>query len=166
MTVAEEKKPKVFEGRFRADGLRFGIVVARFNSFITERLLEGAIDAIRRHGGDPADIDVYWVPGAYEIPMTAARIAEKKRDQYDALICLGCVIRGGTSHYEHVCSEALKGVADVARSSGLPVGTGIITTDTIEQAIERAGTKMGNKGAEAALAVIELARLYEEASLT
>ena len=140
------------------------IIVARFNGFITEKLLEGASDCLKRHGTDAAKIDVYRVPGAFEIPMLADKLAAKKK--YDAVICLGCVIRGGTTHYEHVCNESIKGVADVSRKHGIPVGLGIITTENIEQAIERSGTKAGNKGVDAALAVIEMVSLYRAAGLS
>ncbi|MEW6774872.1 MAG: 6,7-dimethyl-8-ribityllumazine synthase [Bdellovibrionota bacterium] len=147
-----------------ASGLSFGIVVARFNGFITERLLEGALDCLRRHGADEGKVDVYRVPGAFEIPMLLSRLASGKK--YDALVCLGCVIRGGTSHYDHVCNEAFKGISSAALESGIPIGAGIVTADSIEQAIERAGSKMGNKGADAALAALEMASLYRAAGLS
>jgi 6,7-dimethyl-8-ribityllumazine synthase len=138
-------------------GARFGIVAARFNSFIVERLVEGALDALRRHGADPAKITIVRVPGAWEIPFACQRLASSKK--LDAVIALGAVIRGSTPHFEHVSNEVSKGVAQVALQSGVPVSFGVLTTDTIEQAIERAGTKAGNKGVDAALAAIELVSL-------
>jgi 6,7-dimethyl-8-ribityllumazine synthase len=150
--------PTYFEGKLNATGLKFGIIVGRFNSFIGERLLEGALDAIVRHGGSDADIDVARVPGAYEIPLTAKKMAESGR--YDAVICLGAVIRGATPHFDYVASEVAKGVAHVSLDSGVPVAFGVLTTDTIEQAVERAGTKAGNKGFDAAMTAIETANLF------
>ena len=145
--------PTFIEGNLDAKGLTVGIVVSRFNSFICERLLEGAIDALVRHGASEADITVARIPGAFEIPLAAkAMIASKK---FDAVICLGAVIRGSTPHFEYVSSEVSKGVASVSLDSGVPVAFGVLTTDTIEQAIERAGTKAGNKGFEAAVTAIE-----------
>ncbi|TGU71394.1 6,7-dimethyl-8-ribityllumazine synthase [Geomonas terrae] len=152
--------PKYVEGKLTADGLRFGIVVGRFNSFIGERLLEGALDALVRHGADDQQITVARVPGAFEIPLTAKKMAETGK--YDALICLGAVIRGSTPHFDYVCAEVSKGVAHVSLDAGIPVAFGVLTTDTIEQAIERAGTKAGNKGFDAAMTVIETANLYRE----
>ncbi|WP_124727282.1 6,7-dimethyl-8-ribityllumazine synthase [Staphylospora marina] len=149
--------PNILEGSLVATGLRFGIVVSRFNAFITEKLLEGALDGLRRHGADDSDIDVAWVPGAFEIGLVADKMAASGK--YDAVIALGCVIRGATTHYDYVCNEAAKGVARASVSHGLPVIFGVITTETIEQAIERAGTKAGNKGWEAATAAIETANL-------
>lgn len=148
---------KTFVGKLTGDGIKVGIVAARFNEFITGKLLEGARDALVRHGADPDDIDVAWVPGAYEIPITARRLAAT--GHYDAVICLGCVIRGATPHFDYVAAEAAKGVAQVALASDVPVIFGVLTTDTIEQAIERAGTKAGNKGADAAVAALEMANL-------
>jgi 6,7-dimethyl-8-ribityllumazine synthase len=148
---------KVFEGHLSATGLRFGIVVSRFNEFITGKLLAGAQDAIRRHGGDEAQVDVAWVPGAFEIPLAAQKLATGGR--YDAVICLGAVIRGSTPHFDYVAGEATKGVAHAMLQTGTPIAFGILTTDTIEQAIERAGTKAGNKGFEAAVTGIEMANL-------
>ncbi|MDF2626907.1 MAG: ribH [Symbiobacteriaceae bacterium] len=148
---------KVFEGHLSAVGLRFGIVVSRFNEFITGKLLAGAQDAIRRHGGDEAQVDVAWVPGAFEIPLAAQKLATGGR--YDAVICLGAVIRGATPHFDFVANEATKGVAQAMLQTGTPIAFGILTTDTIEQAIERAGTKAGNKGFEAAATAIEMANL-------
>jgi 6,7-dimethyl-8-ribityllumazine synthase len=149
---------KVFEGNLLAEGLRFGIVVARFNEFITSRLLSGALDAIKRHGGNEEAIDIAWVPGAFEIPLTAQKMATSGR--YDAVLCLGAVIRGATPHFDFVASEASKGIAKVGLDTGVPTIFGVVTTDTIEQAIERAGTKAGNKGWDAAVTAIEMAQLY------
>jgi 6,7-dimethyl-8-ribityllumazine synthase len=146
------------EGNLTAEGLRFGIVVSRFNSFITDRLLEGALDAITRSGGNEDDITVYRTPGAFEIPAVAKQVVDA--GNIDALICLGAVIRGGTPHFEYVASEAVKGIAQVQLQSNIPVAFGVITPDTLEQAIERAGTKAGNKGFEAAKAGIEMANLF------
>ncbi|RKY63138.1 MAG: 6,7-dimethyl-8-ribityllumazine synthase [Candidatus Latescibacterota bacterium] len=150
--------PKVVQGHLKAEGRRFGIVVSRFNEFITTRLLEGALDCLSRHGAKDEDITVLWVPGSFEIPVTAKKLAESGR--YDALICLGAVIRGDTPHFEYIASEVAKGTAQVALSTGCPVSFGVLTTDTVEQAIERAGTKAGNKGWHAALSAIEMADLF------
>jgi 6,7-dimethyl-8-ribityllumazine synthase len=152
--------PKFIEGKLNAEGLRVGIVVGRFNSFIGERLLEGALDALIRHGADDAMITVARVPGAFEIPLAAQKMA--KSGKYDALICLGAVIRGSTPHFDYVASEVSKGIAHVSLETGVPVAFGVLTTDTIEQAIERAGTKAGNKGFDAAMTVIETANLFKE----
>jgi 6,7-dimethyl-8-ribityllumazine synthase len=149
--------PQFYEGKLEAKGLKFGIVVSRFNSFISERLLEGAIDALIRHGADDKNIHVTRVPGAFEIPLFAKKMAET--GTYDALICLGAVIRGSTPHFDYVASEVSKGVAHVSLDSGVPISFGVLTTDTIEQAVERAGTKAGNKGFEAAVTAIESANL-------
>ncbi|GFE58334.1 6,7-dimethyl-8-ribityllumazine synthase [Geobacter sp. AOG1] len=151
--------PKFFEGKLDAKGLKVGIVVARFNSFIAERLLEGALDALVRHGADDKSIDVARVPGAFEIPLATARMAQSGK--YDALICLGAVIRGSTPHFDYVAAEVSKGVAQVSLSSGVPVAFGVLTTDTIEQAVERAGTKAGNKGFDAAMTAIETVNLLK-----
>ena len=151
--------PYFMEGKLDATGLRFGIVVGRFNSFIGERLLEGALDAIIRHGGADNDIAVARVPGAFEIPLVAKKLADSGK--YDALICLGAVIRGSTPHFDYVASEVSKGVASVSLDTGVPVAFGVLTTDSIEQAIERAGTKAGNKGFEAAVTAIETANLLK-----
>lgn len=148
---------KVFEGHLNAAGLRFGIVVSRFNEFITGKLLSGAEDCIRRHGGDSDSVDVAWVPGAFEIPLTARKLASSGR--YDAVICLGAIIRGSTPHFDYVAAESSKGIAQAMASTSVPVSFGVLTTDTIEQAIERAGTKAGNKGWEAAAGAIEMANL-------
>lgn len=150
---------KIFEGSLQAHGKKFGIVVGRFNSFIAERLLEGALDTLKRSGALEKDIDVARVPGAYEIPLVSQKMVRTKR--YDAVICLGAVIRGATPHFDYVSSEVAKGVAQVSMDSGVPVIFGVLTTDTVEQAIERAGTKAGNKGADCALAAIEMVNLIE-----
>ncbi len=149
-----------FEGTLVGTGLRVAIVVSRFNEFITRQLLEGALDGLRRHGVAAEDVDVAWVPGAFEIPLVAQRLA--RSNKYDALICLGAVIRGATAHFDYVAGQAAAGVANVAVQAGVPVVFGILTTDTVEQAIERAGTKAGNKGYEAALAAIEMATLMRQ----
>jgi len=150
---------KIIEGDLQAKGLRFAIVVSRFNDFINQRLLEGAVDALVRHGAAEEEIHVFRVPGAYEIPVVARRLADK--GGYDALICLGTVIRGATPHFDYVAAEVAKGIAAASMESGLPMAFGVLTTDTIEQAIERAGTKSGNKGADAAVSAIEMARLLK-----
>ena len=150
----------VFEGNFEAKGLKFGIVCARFNEFITSKLLGGAYDAIKRHGGDEADVDVAWVPGSFEIPLVAKKMAESGK--YDAVICLGAVIRGATGHYDMVANEMTKGIATASMQTGVPVIFGVLTTDTIEQAIERAGTKSGNKGFDCANTAIEMANLIKK----
>ena len=151
--------PNIIEGKLDAKGLRVGLLVSRFNSFVSERLVEGAIDALLRHGGEQEDISVVRVPGAFEIPPTAQQMAASGR--YDAIVCLGAVIRGATPHFEYVSAEVSKGVASVAIDSGIPVTFGVLTTDTIEQAIERAGSKAGNKGFDAAMAAVEMANLYK-----
>ena len=151
---------KTYEGGFDAHGMRFGLVVGRFNSFIVDSLEKGAIDTILRHGGDSGAIDVVRVPGAYEIPLAAARMAATGK--YDALIALGAVIRGGTPHFEYVAGEVARGLSTVARERDLPVAFGVLTVDTIEQAIERAGTKAGNKGVEATLSAIEMVDLLRQ----
>lgn len=151
--------PNYVEGKLDATGLRVGIVTARFNSFIAERLLEGALDALVRHGAADGDITVLRVPGAFEIPLAAQKLAATRR--FDALICLGAVIRGSTPHFDYVAAEVSKGVAHVSLDSGIPVAFGVLTTDTIEQAVERAGTKAGNKGFEAAMTAIETANLFK-----
>jgi 6,7-dimethyl-8-ribityllumazine synthase len=148
---------KSFEGMLLGEGLKFGIVVARFNDFITAKLLEGAQDTLLRHGVNEEDIEVTWVPGSFEIPLAAQKLVGTKR--YDAIICLGAVIRGGTPHFEYVAAEVTKGIAQVSLNSGLPVIYGVLTCDTLEQAIERAGTKQGNEGAKSALTAIEMANL-------
>lgn len=145
------------EGMLTGEGRRFAIVVARFNEFIGSKLLDGALDALRRHGAAPGDLTVVWCPGSFEIPLVAKRLAESR--DFDAVICLGAVIRGATAHFDYVAAEVSKGIANAALSSGVPVVFGVLTTDTIEQAIERAGTKAGNKGFEAAMTAIEMANL-------
>lgn len=149
--------PKKYEGQLLAEGLKFGIVASRFNEFITNKLLEGAIDALKRHGTADADIAIAWVPGAFEIPMVAKKMAET--GSYNAVICVGAVIRGSTPHFDYVAAEVSKGVAQVGLQTGVPAIFGVITTENIEQAIERSGTKSGNKGFEAAEAAIEMANL-------
>ncbi len=151
---------KNIDGDLVARGTRFGIVVSRFNSFIGERLLEGALDTLMRHGADAANVEVVRVPGAFEMSLALKAMAESKK--YDALLALGCVIRGGTPHFEYVAGECVKGVAQIGMQYNLPVGFGVLTVDTIEQAIERAGAKAGNKGAEAALSVIEMVNLLKK----
>lgn len=149
--------PELIEGNLDAKGFRFGLIVSRFNSFICERLLEGALDTLTRHGADEEQMTVVRVPGAYEIPLVAKKMAESGK--YDAIVTLGAVIRGGTPHFDYVCAEVSKGVASVSLDSGLPVAFGVLTTDSVEQAIERAGTKAGNKGSEAAMSAIEMVNL-------
>jgi len=149
-----------FEGMLIAKGLRFGIVVSRFNSFISERLLEGAMDALRRSGAEEEDCSVVRVPGAFEIPLATKKMV--KTGRFDAMICLGCVIRGATPHYAYIASEVTKGIASLSLESEIPIAFGVLTTETIEQAIERAGTKVGNKGFDAALSAIEMANLLIE----
>lgn len=151
---------RVIEGELQADGLRFGIIVSRFNDFITTKLLDGAVDALIRHGADRSNIDVVRVPGSFEIPLIAKKLAMK--GSYDAIICLGTVIRGATPHFEYVASEVSKGIAVTSLETGIPVAFGIITSDTIEQAIERAGSKAGNKGWDAAMTAIEMARVIKK----
>ena len=152
--------PNIYEGDLNCNGLKFGVVGSRFNSFITTKLLDGALDAIKRHGGTLDAVDVVWIPGAFETPTVAKKLADSGR--YDALICIGAVIRGATPHFDYVAGESAKGIAQVALNTGVPIIYGIITTDTIEQAIERAGTKAGNKGAEAAVTAIEMANLNKQ----
>ena len=152
-----ERGPNYIEGELTAASRSFGIVASRFNDFIVRPLLDGALDAIKRHGGDLAYVDVVWVPGSYEIPLAAKRLALSGR--YDAVVCLGAVIRGATAHFDYVAGGASSGVSTIALEANLPVIFGVITTETIEQAIERAGTKMGNKGFEAAVSAIEMASL-------
>ncbi len=151
---------KVFEGHLGAQGKKFGIIVSRFNAFIAERLLEGALDTLKRSGAGDDDIEIARVPGAYEIPLLAQKMA--KSDRYDAVICLGVIIRGATPHFDFVANEAAKGIAQVGMETGVPVIFGVLTTDTIEQAIERAGSKAGNKGAECAAVAIEMVNLLAE----
>jgi len=146
---------KIIEGNLTAKDLQIGIVLSRFNDFITSKLFEGAVDCLLRHGGDEKNITVLKVPGSFEIPLAAAKLAEQKK--YDAIICLGTVIRGATPHFDFISSEVSKGIATVSLKHGIPIAFGVLTTDTIEQAIERAGTKAGNKGWDAALTAIEMA---------
>jgi len=150
---------KHFEGMLLGKGLKFGLVVSRFNEFITKKLLGGAQDALLRHGVNQEDIEIAWVPGSFEIPLVAKKLVQTKR--YDAVICLSAVVRGGTPHFEYIAAEVSKGIAKVGLDTGLPVTYGVITADTLEQAIERAGTKMGNKGFDAAVTAIEMANLLK-----
>lgn len=150
---------QVFEGKLVGDGQRIGIVVSRFNEFITNKLLSGCIDTLVRHNVNQEDIDVVWIPGAFEIPLVAQKMVQRG---YDAVICLGAVIRGATPHFEYVSAEVTKGVAQVALNTGVPVIYGVITADTIEQAIERAGTKAGNKGVDAANSAIEMVNIMKQ----
>lgn len=156
--------PQIIEAGLQAEGKRFAIIASRFNDFITERLVGGAMDALKRSGAADTDITLLKVPGAFEIPLAARKLAGT--GSYDAIICVGAVIRGATSHYDYVCAEVSKGIASVSLEAGLPVIFGILTTDTIEQAIERAGTKAGNKGFDAALAAIEMANLMTHIART
>ena len=151
---------KTYEGKLVSKDIKIGIVVSRFNEFITSKLLGGAIDALKRHEVTEDNIEVAWVPGAFEIPLIASKMAKSKK--YDAVICLGAVIRGNTTHYDYVCSEVSKGIANVSLNSDIPVMFGVLTTENIEQAIERAGTKAGNKGFDCAMGAIELVNLIRE----
>lgn len=150
---------KVLEGNYSGKGIKVGIVAARFNEFITSKLVSGALDGLKRHEVNEEDIELAWVPGAFEIPLVAKRMADSGK--YDAVICLGAVIRGATSHYDYVCNEVSKGIASVSLNSGIPVMFGVVTTENIEQAIERAGTKAGNKGYDCALGAIEMVNLMK-----
>ena len=152
--------PRVMEGQLNASGLKIAIVVSRFNSFITERLLAGALDALQRHGCDPDKIDIIKVPGSWEVPLAAGELARQHR--YDAVVCLSAVIRGETPHFDYVAAEAAKGIAHVAAETGVPVAFGVLTTNTLEQAIDRAGAKGGNKGFDAAMTAIEMANLLRQ----
>ncbi len=154
--------PKTFEGNLSAKGLKVAVVAARFNDFIGDRLLSGALDTLVRSGADEDDIDIIRVPGSFEMPVVLRTLAEKRT--YDAIICVGAIIRGSTPHFDYVAAEASKGIARISAEYGIPIGFGIITADTIEQAIERAGTKSGNKGRDAALTAIELANLLKTLS--
>lgn len=151
---------KTLEGKLIAKGLKFGMVLSRFNNFIAERLLEGALDALRRSGAEEEDCAVARVPGAFEIPLAAKKMV--KTGRYDAIICLGCVIRGATPHFEYIATEVTKGIAHLSLESEIPISFGVLITDTIEQAIERAGTKVGNKGFDAAMSAIEMVNLMKE----
>lgn len=155
-------KPKIIEGDMVCRNSKFGIVISRFNSFINESLLSGALDALKRHGADDNDIEVIYVPGAYEIPLAVQKAANAKK--YDAIIAIGSVIRGGTPHFEYVAGECVKGLSQVMMQTGTPVAFGVLTVDTIEQAIERAGTKAGNKGVEAAMSAVEMVNLLKNMS--
>ena len=150
---------KVFEGKLIGDNQRFGIIVSRFNEFITNKLLSGCLDTLTRHGVDSENIDIAWVPGAFEMPLAAQKMVKRN---YDAVICLGAVIRGATPHFEYISAEVSKGIAVVGLETEVPVVFGVLTTDTIEQAIERAGTKSGNKGADAAMTAIEMVDLFKK----
>ncbi|GAA0713919.1 6,7-dimethyl-8-ribityllumazine synthase [Paraclostridium ghonii] len=150
---------KTIEGNLVAKDIKVGIIVGRFNEFIVSKLLGGALDGLKRHGVEEENIEVSWVPGAFEIPLVAKKMAKSKK--YDAIICLGAVIKGSTPHFDYVCAEASKGIASVSLSEELPIIFGVLTTDTIEQAIERAGTKAGNKGYDAAVSAIEMANLLK-----
>ncbi len=152
--------PKVYEGQLIAAGKKFAIVASRFNEFITNKLLEGTLDALKRHGAKDEEIEVAWVPGSFEIPYAAQRMAESGK--YDAVICLGAVIRGSTPHFEYIASEVTKGIAQTGLKTGVPVIFGVITPDTLEQAIERAGAKAGNKGFQAAMSAIEMVNLFDK----
>lgn len=151
---------KVLEGQLTAKNMKIGIIAARFNEFITSKLISGALDTLRRHGAEEDNITLAWVPGAFEIPLVAKKMAQSGK--YDGLICLGAVIRGATSHYDHVCNEASKGIAMVNMETGVPTGFGVLTTENIEQAVERAGTKAGNKGSDTAMAVMEMVNLTKQ----
>ena len=152
--------PKIYEGNLIGSGLTFAIVVSRFNSFVTDGLLEGALDTLKRHGVNMDDVSVFRTPGSYEIPSTAKRLADTGK--FNAIICLGAVIRGATPHFDYVAGESASGIAQVSYATGVPTIFGVITTDTVNQAIERAGTKAGNKGSEAAAAAIEITNLYKQ----
>ena len=152
---------RTIEGKLDAKGLRFGIVISRFNEFISGKLLTGCLDGLTRHGADEKNIDIVWAPGAFELPLLAKKLAETKTNRYDAVICLGTVIRGATPHFDFIAAEVSKGIANVGLETGKPVIYGVLTTESIEQAIERAGTKSGNKGFDAALAAIEMANLMK-----
>lgn len=154
------KEVKVLEGMLNAQGLRFGIVVSRFNEFFTSKLLGGALDTLHRHGANEDDITVAWVPGAFELPLVSKKMAES--DKYDAIIALGTVIRGSTTHYDYVCNEAAKGISQASMATGVPVAFSVVTTENLDQAIERSGTKAGNKGADGAMTAIEMANLLRQ----
>ncbi len=151
---------KIIEGMLTAEGLKFGVVVSRFNEFLTSKLLGGALDTLKRHGAAEDDVTVAWVPGAFELPFIAKKMAESGK--YDAIIALGTVIRGSTTHYDYVCNEAAKAIAQASMSTGVPVAFSVVTTENIEQAIERSGTKAGNKGADGAMTAIEMANLLRQ----
>ncbi len=155
-----DSKYKIFEGGLRAEGLRFAILVSRFNSFITDRLLAGAIDGIERSGGKAADIDIVRIPGAWEFPLTLKAVAARR--EHDAILCLGAVIRGDTPHFDYVAGQAASGIAAISLETGIPVAFGVLTTNTVEQAVDRAGAKSGNKGFDAAMTAIEMANLMKQ----
>jgi len=157
---SQEAAMKVIQGELQAKGLKFAIIVSRFNDFITGKLLDGAVDALIRHGAKEEDVDVVKVPGAFEIPLAAKKVAEK--GAYNAVICLGTVIRGATPHFDYVAAEVSKGIAAASLDTGVPIAFGVLTTDTIEQAVERAGTKSGNKGFDAAVTAIEMAQVFKK----
>lgn len=152
--------PRIFEGKLSAEGFRFAIIVSRFNDFISSKLVEGAMDALKRHGAEDEQISLVKVPGAFEIPLAAKKLAEN--GQFHGIICLGAVIRGSTPHFEYVAAEVSKGIATVALESGIPITFGVLTTENLEQAIERAGSKSGNKGWDAAIAAVEMVNLFKE----
>jgi 6,7-dimethyl-8-ribityllumazine synthase len=158
--MLQEAIMKVIQGELQAKGLKFAIIVSRFNDFITGKLLDGAVDALMRHGAKEEDVDIVKVPGAFEIPLAAKKVAEK--GAYNAVICLGTVIRGATPHFDYVAAEVSKGVAAASLDTGVPIAFGVLTTDTIEQAVERAGTKSGNKGFDAAVTAIEMAQVFKK----
>ncbi len=151
--------PEFIEGHLKAKDFKFGIIVSRFNEFISQRLLDGALDALERHGAQDENIKIYKVPGSFEIPLLASKLAEKQ--SFDAIICLGALIRGETPHFDYLSAEVTKGIANTALKNGIPISYGVITTDTLEQAIDRAGAKTGNKGWDAAIAAIEMVNLYK-----
>ncbi len=153
---------KIYKGQLSAKGNRFGVVVSRFNEFISKQLLEGVLDCLKRHGANEEDIEIAWVPGSFELPIVANKLAQSKK--FNSVICLGALIRGQTPHFDYIAAEATKGIARVAMSTGIPTIYGVITADTLEQAIERAGTKAGNKGWDAALSAIEMADLVKQLS--
>ena len=155
-----QENVKVIEGKYNAQGLRFGIVVSRFNEFFTSKLMSGAIDCLLRHDANKDDITVAWVPGAFELPLVAKKMAESGK--YDAIIALGTVIRGSTTHYDYVCNEAAKGIAQASMATGVPVSFSVVTTENLDQAIERSGTKVGNKGVDGAMTAIEMANLLRQ----
>ena len=160
MTTTNDTDHRVVEGALDASGLRIGLVAARFNEAIVERLVDGAVNALVRHGAKPADVTVAWVPGAFEVPIVLRKMATS--GAYDALVAVGCVVRGATPHFDYVAGEAASGVSAVARESGVPVAFGVLTTDTWDQAVERAGGKLGNKGAEAAVTAVETAQVLRQ----
>ena len=155
-----QENVKVIEGKYNAQGLRFGIVVSRFNEFFTSKLMSGAIDCLLRHDANKDDITVAWVPGAFELPLVAKKMAESGK--YDAIIAIGTVIRGSTTHYDYVCNEAAKGIAQASMATGVPVSFSVVTTENLDQAIERSGTKAGNKGVDGAMTAIEMANLLRQ----